>query len=57
MSSRGIMMLNFRLLYCPREIMDSVIIHELCHTKVRNHQKEFWDAVYGIVPDYRQKRS
>ena len=48
--------INFKLLFTELPILDSVIIHELAHTKVHNHSKKFWDIVYNIVPDYKEKR-
>ena len=29
----------------PDKLIDYVILHELAHTKVKNHQKEFWDLL------------
>ena len=40
----------------PAELMDYVIIHELCHRKYMNHSKEFWDEVSRYCPDYAAKR-
>ena len=34
--------LNAKLVNLPMELIDYVIIHELVHTKVKNHSKEFW---------------
>ncbi|MCL5433407.1 MAG: M48 family metallopeptidase [Candidatus Marsarchaeota archaeon] len=48
--------INFKLLFAPLSILDSVIVHELAHTKVLNHQKKFWDIVYEIIPDYKERR-
>jgi predicted metal-dependent hydrolase len=47
--------LDFRLLFAPKEIMDAVIVHELAHTKHRNHSKEFHDTLAGIMPDNKEK--
>lgn len=46
--------LNFtwRLILAPIEIADSVVVHELVHTKIKNHSKKFWANVYKIMPEY-----
>ena len=38
-----------------REI-DYVILHELCHTKVMNHSKAFYDLVGRFMPDYKERQ-
>ncbi len=48
--------LNFRLLFAPPDVLDSVIIHELAHIKHQNHSKRFWKLVLGAMPDYKEKR-
>lgn len=55
-SSKGNLNFNYRLYYMPEELMDYVIIHELCHRKYMNHSKEFWDEVSRYCPDYATKR-
>jgi len=47
---------NYKLIYLPVEIMDYVIVHELCHLDQLNHSKKFWFLVSEIVPDYRELR-
>ena len=41
------------LLHYSPEVIDSVIIHELAHDKVRDHSKKFYDVVYKYCPDYK----
>ena len=43
--------LNARLLHLPTELIDYVILHELVHTKVKNHSKEFWSTLDRLVGD------
>jgi predicted metal-dependent hydrolase len=43
--------LNARLLHLPSELIDYVILHELVHTKVKNHSKEFWSTLDRLVGD------
>lgn len=50
------MTLNFRLLFMPLEILDYVILHELCHSKYRGHGVRFWNLVESIMPNYKEKR-
>ncbi|GEQ23520.1 hypothetical protein CBU02nite_40260 [Clostridium butyricum] len=40
----------------PSNILDYIIVHELCHMKYKNHSKEFWDSVCEILPDYEIRR-
>ncbi len=55
-SSRNALSLNTRLLTCPPEIRDYVIVHELCHIRHKNHSKEFWRLVSRYLPDWKERR-
>ncbi|AJS61330.1 M48 family metallopeptidase [Paenibacillus sp. IHBB 10380] len=46
---------NYRLAMAPIEVIDYVIIHELCHLIHINHDRSFWRRVGSIMPDYKQK--
>ena len=37
----------------PPEVIDSVVVHELCHRKEPNHSKRFYAEVLRVCPDYR----
>lgn len=45
---------SYKLALCPKEIIDYVVIHELCHIKVKNHSAQFWNLVKGVLPNYKQ---
>ena len=53
-SSKDNINLNMNLLHLPSELMDYVLLHELVHTRVKNHSKDFWDELDTIVPNSRQ---
>jgi len=47
--------LNENLLKVPRDIIDYIIIHELCHLKVKNHSFRYWNLVRKFMPNYQNK--
>ena len=47
---------TFRLLYCPKEITEYVVVHELSHIRHKNHSKRFWEEVEKYVPDWKIRR-
>ncbi len=53
-SSKGNLNFNCLLMLAPREILDYVIVHELCHRKEMNHSPRFWAEVAKIDPDYKK---
>ena len=55
-SGRGTLSFNWRLILAPPEILDYVVVHELCHLTHMNHSKEFWKLVESVIPDYKIKR-
>lgn len=55
-SSRGDLNFNCLLMLCPEEVLDSVIVHELCHRKEMNHSERFYAEVLRAFPDYGQSR-
>lgn len=48
---------TYRLALCPTQVIDYIIIHELCHTKVKNHSIKFWRLVKSICPNYKNYNS
>ncbi len=55
-SSKGTLSFTWRLVMCPPEVIDYVVVHELVHLVERNHAARFWAKVEDILPDYKQRR-
>jgi predicted metal-dependent hydrolase len=53
-SSRGTLSFNYRLIRYRKEVIDYLIIHELCHLKEMNHSKKFWNLVERFCPDFKK---
>ena len=47
---------SYRLLYAPKDVIEYVVLHELAHTKHKNHSPRFWAEVEKYMPDWKQKR-
>jgi predicted metal-dependent hydrolase len=55
-SSRGTLSFNWRLALVPVEVLEYVVVHELCHVRVPNHSHRFWALVEEMRPGYRDER-
>ena len=53
-SSKGNLNFNCLLMLVPPEVLDYVVVHELCHRKQMNHSKAFWAEVENVFPDYKK---
>ena len=53
-SSAGNLNFNCLLMLTPPEVIDSVVVHELCHRKEMNHSSRFYAEVLRVYPDYRK---
>ncbi|SMB92028.1 hypothetical protein SAMN00017405_1887 [Desulfonispora thiosulfatigenes DSM 11270] len=55
-SSKRNLNFNLRCIMAPLEVLDYIIVHEMCHLVHFNHSKEFWILVKSIIPDYENHR-
>ena len=39
---------------CPKEVIDSVVVHELCHLLEMNHSDRFYREVLRVFPNYKK---
>ena len=54
--NKGRLTFNFHLIKAPHEIVDYVVIHELCHMIQPNHSKFFWNEVARFDPSFKNHK-
>ena len=54
-SSKGNLNFNCLVMLTPLEVIDYVVVHELCHRKEMNHSKAFWAEVEKVLPNYKEQ--
>ena len=55
-SSKGNLNFNCLLMLMPPEVIDYVVVHELCHRLEMNHSERFWKEVERVLPDYKLRK-
>lgn len=55
-SAQGNLNFNVLLMLAPEDVLDYVVVHELCHRKHMDHSKDFWALVESVLPDYKKSR-
>ena len=56
-SSAGNLNFNCLLVLCPPEVMEYVVVHELCHRLHMDHSAAFWKEVERVCPEYKEARA
>lgn len=56
-SSLGNINYNWRIIMAPAEVINYLIVHELCHLKVPNHSSDFWQMVGMYIPNFKVCRN
>lgn len=51
-SGKGNLNFNCLLMLMPPDVIDYVVVHELCHRKEMNHSPKFWAEVRNVLPGY-----
>ena len=51
-TSKGNLNFNCLLMLAPPEVVDSIVVHELCHRKEMNHSERFYSEVRKAFPEY-----
>ena len=55
-SGKGNLNFNCLLMLTPPEVLDYVVVHELCHRREMNHSASFWAEVEKVLPDYQEQK-
>ena len=56
-SSKKSINFSWRLIMADDDVIDYVVVHELCHITEMNHSERFWALVAGALPDYWQRKA
>ncbi|SFC09410.1 M48 family metallopeptidase [Pseudoalteromonas denitrificans] len=56
-STKGSLMLNPHLIKAPKECIDYVILHELCHIAEHNHSDKFWRLLTQVMPNWKEVKA
>ena len=51
-TQRGELHFNWQIMMAPNQLVDYVVVHELCHLLRHDHSPEFWKEVERVMPDY-----
>ena len=54
-TARGDLSFNALLLLTPPEVLDAIVVHELCHTKHMDHSCRFYADVLRVMRDYKER--
>lgn len=55
-TAEGKILLNLRLIQAPKELIDYVVMHELCHLQEHHHGAAFYALLDRVMPDWRARR-
>lgn len=55
-SRRGTLSFNCRVTHLPKDLVDYIVVHELCHLAELNHSKNYWKLVERAIPRYKESR-
>lgn len=48
---------NWKIIMAPMSVVDYVVVHELCHMRMRDHSPDFWGLLRSVLPDYEERRT
>jgi len=55
LTKKGVVNLNLNLIKAPEDVIDYIVLHELCHLKIKEHSHHYWDLLHKFMPNYHDK--
>jgi predicted metal-dependent hydrolase len=52
LTKNGAITLNVNLVKAPEDVIDYIVLHELCHMKIKEHSHHYWDMLHRFMPNY-----
>ena len=56
-TGKNAILFNWRISMARADVLDYIVVHEMCHMDHRNHSKYFWNRVEEIMPNYKEKHA
>lgn len=56
-SPAGKITLNLKLIQTPKECIDYVVLHELCHLREHNHGRGYYQLLGEVCPDWKERKA
>jgi predicted metal-dependent hydrolase len=53
----GNILINWHLIFAPKQVLEYVAVHELAHLGHRSHGRDFWKIMAMLVPDYERSKT
>lgn len=55
-TARDTLLFNWRCITAHPDVVDYIVVHEMCHLDHKNHSQLFWDLLASILPDFQQSK-
>jgi len=52
-SAKGNLNFNYKTTFLPDNLIEYIVVHEICHLKEMNHSKSFWNLVENKIPNFK----
>ena len=55
LTKTGVINLNLNLMKAPDDVIDYIVLHELCHLRIKEHSHHYWVMLHRFMPNYNDK--